>query len=119
MPKTAMSTEPTTRLVLVRKSKPFLTVELEEVVYELTWGDFVQVQSSGSANPYWHSRSDYEASDYLKSGNHNGENIIKSASIVATIDGGLCGYFSSYEDFVWHIEYYMRGTILEVLDMEE
>lgn len=119
MTKTALSTEPTTRLVLVRKDKPFKPGETEEVVYELTWGDFVQVQSSGSANPYWHSRREYETSDYLQSGCRNGENIIKSACIVAMIDGGLCGYFDSYEDYVWHIEYYMRGNILEILDIDD
>lgn len=116
---TAIGSVPSTRLVLVRKSKPFTDDEIEEVVYELTWGDFVQVQSSGSANPGWASREFYESSDYLKSGCKNGENIIRSATIVATIEGGLCGHFEAYEDFVHHIEYYLRGEILEVLDFDE
>lgn len=118
MVKTAVASVPSTRLVLVRKTKPFNDDELEEVVYELTWGDYVQVQSSGSANPIWHPRDEYDKSEYLQSGCANGENIIKTGTIVATIDGGLIGFYEAYSDFERHIEYYMRGEILEILDFD-
>lgn len=85
----------------------------ENRVYEIYEGDFVEVYS-WSANPYWHTREQYEASEQLMKFAPS-----RTATIRVLSDGGLIGHWENLDYFREFLRLYLRAEVVNELGAEE
>lgn len=97
-------------------NKGFSATEKELRIYEVSEGDYVRVKHGSSANPYWHTRADYDESEWLQEGNP-GANIIAEARLyVSSPDAGVTsyvGHWNTLDEVREFIKLYMRGVTID------
>lgn len=89
--------------------------EEERRCYVVKKCDDVRIQSHMSANPYWHSRQQWQESDNLSQYEPFEEAVLR----VTDISGSYVGHWNTMEEVHHFITFYMRGTDIEALMLEE